>query len=86
MQLLGGGELLLSKSYGCGIITQGLQRLLELGAKAHVETKAESCGNNTVAGIYCFKTLRGLQDQVSREKIPYLLVHLIGFSVAGGYF
>lgn len=65
---------------------QGLQRWLESGAKTHVETKAESCSINTVVGIYCFKTLHRLQDQVSREKIPYLLIHLIGFSVAGGYF
>lgn len=65
---------------------QGFQRLLDLGAKTLVETKAKSCGINSVVGIYCLNTLHGLQDQVSREKIPYLLMHLIVFFVAGGYF
>lgn len=85
-QLLGGAGHLLPKSDGCGITKWGLPRLLNLRAKFHVETKAKSCGINTAVGIYYFKTLHGLQDQVSREKIPYLLIHLIGFSVAGGYF
>lgn len=57
-----------------------------MGTKAPVETKAESCSIDTIVGIYCFKTPHGLQDQVSREKIPHLLIHSIGLSVAGGYF
>lgn len=41
-QLLGGWWLLLPDSYHCGTIMQALQRLLALGAKTRVQTKAES--------------------------------------------